>query len=223
MCYSECKDISMNSFPKMRQPEGSLVCGPYCLVACLQALELLPLESPIELNKYSKQGKKFNGDVVTLSHKHNLLDLASELYKITGIITPGQNPDYIEHSGYNSLGAMLYVLGKLSLNSEVVIKNNKALKELNSAFPIEFELIKALNIPICILNEQESTPNGTLLMSVISANDSLHYVINNSLGEWLDTDIENGNTNWDFIEKWNSTNNKRDDATWVGVSIRVSK
>ena len=212
----------MNSFPKMRQPEGSLVCGPYCLVACLQAFELLPLTSSIELNKYNNFDKTFNGGLVTLNLDHDFLELALELYKITGIITPGHNPDYIEHSGYNSLGAMLYVLGKFGLNCEVVINNNKTLMELNNVFPIEFELIESLKTPICILGEQESTPSGTVLISVLSANDSLHYVINNSIGEWLDTDIENGNTHWDFIERWRTSNNKRSDATWIGVSIRVS-
>ncbi|MEZ8009699.1 MULTISPECIES: hypothetical protein [Vibrio] len=199
------------------------MCGPYCLVACFHALELLPLESPIELHKFNKLGKKFNGDVVTLDHNHSLLDLASELYSITGIITTGKTPDYIEHSGYNSLGAMLYVIEKVGLNSEVIIENNQILIDLNEEFPIEFELIKDLKVPIRILDEQESTLNETILISVLSVNGSLHYVINNSSGEWLDTDIENGNTNWDFIEKWNSTSNKREGADWVGVSIRVSR
>lgn len=67
----------------------------------------------------------------------------------------------------------------------------------------------------------ESTPSNTMLMSVISVNDSLHYILNNAQGEWFDSDIEGSHAKWDFIEKWNDTSNKREGAFWLGVSIRV--
>lgn len=101
----------MSIFPKMRQPENSLYCAPYCIVACLQTLEKLPLNTSIELRKYEPKVKAFTGSSMIISSSNNLSNLALELYKITGIITPGEHPEYIDHSGYNSLGAMLYVLG----------------------------------------------------------------------------------------------------------------
>lgn len=211
----------MNIFPKIRQPEGSLYCGPYCVVACLYALERLPLTSSLELQKFDSKTTAFTGNSIQVNGSQGLIDLALELYKITGIITPGENPDYIEHSGYNSLGAMLYVLRQFGLKCSVVIRDDGIYKYLRQVFPTEFELIDRLDVPVNTLSEGKSTPDGTMLISVISVNGSLHYILNNALGNWFDSDISDSSAAWDFIENWESTVNKRSGASWLGVSIRI--
>ncbi|ENK2095390.1 MULTISPECIES: hypothetical protein [Vibrio] len=211
----------MSVFPEMRQPEGSLYCGPYCIVACLKGLNKLPLALPFELRKYNAKEVAFTGSSTDISDSDELKDLALELYKVTGIITPGENPDYIEHSGYNSLGAMLYVLRQFGLECEVLIRDTQTNEYLRRVFPIEFELIEKLGVSTKTLSLGESTPDKTMLISVISVNDSLHYILNDAQGNWFDSDIAGTSANWDFIENWHTTTNKREGADWLGVSIRV--
>lgn len=208
-------------FPEMRQPEGSLYCGPYCIVACLKGLNKLPLTSSFELRKYNAKEVAFTGASVEVSGSDELKDFALELYKVTGILTPGENPDYIEHSGYNSLGAMLYVLGQFGIECEVLIRDAQTNKYLHRVFPTEFELIEKLGVSTKTLSLDKSTPDNTLLISVISVNDSLHYILNDAQGNWFDSDIVGTSAKWDFIENWGSTANKREGASWLGVSIRV--
>ncbi|WP_182019297.1 hypothetical protein [Vibrio diabolicus] len=211
----------MSIFPKMRQPEGSLYCGPYCIVACLKSLNKLPLTSSFDLHKYDAKEVAFTGSVIEITDSKELKDFALELYKVTGIITPGENPDYIEHSGYNSLGAMLYVLRQFGLECEVIIRDEQTNEYLRRAFPIEFELIEKLGVSTKMLSLGKSTPDKTMLISVISVNDSLHYILNDAQGYWFDSDISGSSATWDFIEDWHSTTNKREGASWLGVSIRV--
>ncbi|MCK6263954.1 hypothetical protein KP803_11800 [Vibrio sp. ZSDE26] len=211
----------MSIFPKMRQPEGSLYCGAYCIVACLKSLNKLPLTSSFELHKYDAKEVAFTGSAIEISDSKELKDFALELYKVTGIITPGENPDYIEHSGYNSLGAMLYVLRQFGLECEVIIRDEQTNEYLRRAFPIEFELIEKLGVSTKMLSLGKSTPDKTMLISVISVNDSLHYILNDAQGYWFDSDIAGTSAEWDFIENWHSTANKREGASWLGVSIRV--
>ncbi|RZP53777.1 hypothetical protein D8T48_22270 [Vibrio vulnificus] len=211
----------MSVFPEMRQPEGSLYCGPYCIVACLKGLNKLPLALPFELRKYNAKEVAITGSSTDISDSDELKDLALELYKVTGIITPGENPDYIEHSGYNSLGAMLYVLRQFGLECEVLIRDTQTNEYLRRVFPIEFELIEKLGVSTKTLSLGESTPDKTMLISVISVNDSLHYILNDAQGNWFDSDIAGTSANWDFIENWHTTTNKREGADWLGVSIRV--
>ncbi len=211
----------MSLFPNMRQPEGSLFCGPYCIVACLKRLNKLPLLSPFELRKYDATEVAFTGASVEISGSEKLKDLALEIYKVTGIITPGENPDYIEHSGYNSLGAMLYVLSQFGIECEVLIRDAQTNEYLRRVFPIEFELIEKLGVSTKTLSLGKSTPDKTMLISVISVNDSLHYILNDAQGNWFDSDIEGTSAAWDFIENWHSTANKREGAFWLGVSIRI--
>ena len=212
----------MNNFPKMKQPEGSLYCGPYCIVACLHALNRLPLTSPLTLRQYVPKEIAFSGPSIDISESTDLKGLALALYKITGIITPGENPDYIEHSGYNSLGAMLYILRQLGLICEVIIRDVQTHDYLHRVFPTEFKLIEKLGVPTIILNSNKSTPNNTMLISVISVNNSLHYILNDAFAHWFDSHLADAVAQWDFIENWNTTTNKRFGATWLGVSIRVS-
>lgn len=211
----------MNLFPNLRQPEGSLYCGPYCVVACLQALNRLPLTSAVELRQYDVKDVAFTGTCVEVNGSLDLAELAMKLYKVTGIITPGEHPDYIDHSGYNSLGAMLYVLGQFGLKCRVIIRDEDTHEYLRRVFPVEFDLMAKLAVPITTLSTGQSTPANTMLMSVISVNDSLHYVLNNDHGEWFDSDIVGTHAAWDFIEHWDSTTNKREGASWLGVSIQI--
>ncbi|KGY09863.1 hypothetical protein [Vibrio sinaloensis] len=211
----------MSLFPNMRQPEGSLYCGPYCVVACLKALNKLPLASPLELHMYDAKAVAFKGPSVEIRGSEGLKDLALDLYKVTGIITPGENPNYIEHSGYNSLGAMLYVLRQFGLECEVIIRDEQTNKYLRQVFPIEFELIEKLGVVTKTLSLDKSTPDHTMLISVISVNDSLHYILNDAQGCWFNSHLTGSSAMWDFIEKWDSTTNKREGASWLGVSIRV--
>ncbi|CCN72910.1 hypothetical protein [Vibrio nigripulchritudo] len=213
----------MKAFPNIKQPKGSLYCGPYCTAACLHAFELLPLKSPKKLSRYAHAEKAFNGESIELTEELGLEAIALEFYKVVGIVTKGENPTYIEHSGYSSLAAMLYVLGEFDLNTELVVSNSARLSYLKSVYPTEFELIDKLNVPICILDDEPSTPNGTILISLILDPGSPHYIINNSRGEWLDTNIEENSPSWDFIEKWGETDKKYKDSTWVGISIRVRR
>ncbi|MFW7525193.1 hypothetical protein ACODM8_13810 [Vibrio ostreicida] len=220
MCSFECRGEGIVSmFPNMRQPEGSLYCGPYCIVACLKGLNKLPFASPFELRKYNAKEVAFTGSSVEVSVSDELKDLALELYKVTGIITPGENPDYIEHSGYNSLGAMLYVLRQFDIECEVLIRDPQTNEYLRRVFPIEFELIKKLGISTKTLSLSKSTPDKTMLISVISVNDSLHYILNDAKGNWFDSDIAGTSAEWDFIESWHSTANKREGASWLGRGI----
>lgn len=148
----------MNLFPNLRQPEGSLYCGPYCVVACLQALNRLPLASAVELRQYDVRDVAFTGPCVEVNGSLDLVELAMKLYKVTGIITPGEHPDYIDHSGYNSLGAMLYVLGQFGLKCRVIIRDDETDKYLRRVFPVEFELMSKLAVPITTLLTGQSTP-----------------------------------------------------------------
>ena len=213
----------MKAFPNMKQPEGSLYCGPYCTAACLHAFELLPLKHPKIINRYTHEEKAFNGEAIELSDKLSLEEMALEFYKVVGIVTKGENPTYIEHSGYSSLAAILYVLGEFDLNTELVISSSENLSYFKSVYPTEFELINKLNVPICILDDVVSSPNETILISLILDPVSPHYIINNSRGEWLDTNIEEVSPKWDFIEKWSDTDNKYKNSTWVGISIRIRR
>ncbi len=212
----------MKTFSNMKQPEGSLYCGPYCMVACLESIGKLPLKSPVELKQYDSIQKDFCGSSVVVGYKQHPTDLAIELYKVTGIITPGENPRYIEHSGYNSLGAMLYVLEQFGMGCEVVIRDRSTYQYLTSVFSVEFELIEKLGIPIAILDQNPSTLDSTMLISVISVNESLHYIANNAQGQWFDSHFEESVAYWDFIENWSVSKNKREGAIWLGVSIRIS-
>lgn len=213
----------MSIFPKLRQPEGSLYCGPYCVVACLVALGRLPFTSSIELRRYVPEEVAFTGSSIEINDSYDLTSLALELYKVTGIITPGENPDYIEHSGYNSLGAMLYVLGQFGLQCEVVIRDDETNRYLRKVFPVEFQLMEKLQVPVSILDMEESTPNKTMLISVILVDDSLHYILNSAQGEWFDSGVDAvTNSKWDFIENWHSSSDKREGASWLGVSIQIS-
>ncbi|WP_245649878.1 hypothetical protein [Vibrio nereis] len=211
----------MNVFPEIKQPEGSLYCGPYCVVACLHALGKLPLNKPVEFRRYSPAEREFSGSLVCVDSKYDNIELALELYKITGIITPGENPEYIDDSGYNSLAAMLYVLGLFELKCEVVTRDHETYEYLTSVFPTEFKLFETLGIPVRVLGQNPSTPTGTLLISVISVNNSLHYVLNNDQREWFDSHHDASPEGWGFIENWHKSANKREGATWLGVSIRV--
>lgn len=213
----------MSIFPKLRQPEGSLYCGPYCVVACLATLGRLPFTSSIELRRYVPEEVAFTGSSIEINDSYDLTSLALELYKVTGIIKPGENPDYIEHSGYNSLGAMLYVLGQFGLQCKVVIRDDETNQYLRKVFPVEFQLMEKLQVPVSILDMEESTPNKTMLISVISVDDSLHYILNSAQGEWFDSGVDDvTNSNWDFIENWHSSSDKREGASWLGVSVQIS-
>ncbi|MFH4735403.1 hypothetical protein [Vibrio diabolicus] len=196
-------------------------CAPYCIVACLKSLNKLPLTSSLDLHKYDAKEVAFTGSAIEITDSKELKDFALELYKVTGIITPGENPDYIEHSGYNSLGAMLYVLRQFGLECEVIIRDEQTNEYLRRDFPIEFELIEKLGVSTKMLSLGKSTPDKTMLISVISVNDSLHYILNDAQGYWFDSDISGSSATWDFIEDWHSTANKREGASWLGVSIRV--
>ncbi|GAK82698.1 hypothetical protein JCM19238_241 [Vibrio ponticus] len=213
----------MLAFPNIKQPQGSLYCGPYCTVACLYAFEQLPLKQAKLLQRYNRTEKAFNGGVVTISENLDLEEAALEIYKIIGIVTKGENPSYIEHSGYNSLAAMLYVFGEFGLKRELVVRDSQTLSYLRRAYPTELELVDKLDVPICILDNQPSTPDGTILIPLIMDPDSPHYIINNSRREWLDTNIEEISPDWDFIEKWQESDKKYKNSTWVGVAIRVSR
>lgn len=213
----------MSIFPKLRQPEGSLYCGPYCVVACLAALGRLPFTSSIELRRYVPEEVAFTGSSIEINDSYDLTSLALELYKVTGIIKPGENPDYIEHLGYNSLGAMLYVLGQFGLQCKVVIRDDETNQYLRKVFPVEFQLMEKLQVPVSILDMEESTPNKTMLISVISVEDSLHYILNSAQGEWFDSGVDGvTNSKWAFIENWHSSNDKREGASWLGVSVQIS-
>ncbi|MEE3878081.1 MULTISPECIES: hypothetical protein [Vibrio] len=165
----------------------------------------------------------FTGSSIEINDSYDLTSLALELYKVTGIITPGENPDYIKHSGYNSLGAMLYVLGQFGLQCKVVIRDDETNRYLRKVFPVEFQLMENLQVPVSILDMEESTPNKTMLISVISVEDSLHYILNSAQGEWFDSGVDGvTNSKWAFIENWQSSNDKREGASWLGISIQIS-
>ncbi|WP_082856208.1 hypothetical protein [Vibrio sp. HI00D65] len=67
----------------------------------------------------------------------------------------------------------------------------------------------------------ELEPFNTMLISVIRVNGSLHYVLNDDQGNWFDSGITGTSAEWDSIENWHSTANKREGAAWLGISIRV--
>ncbi|OLQ80546.1 hypothetical protein BIT28_15850 [Photobacterium proteolyticum] len=212
----------MNKFPNLRQPKGSAYCGPYCIVACLYALKLLPHVLLTEINKYNFKEKNFNGELVDLTSAYNLNELALKIYSVTGILSEGKDPAYIDGSGSNSLAAVLYVLNKLGLKTEVVIADSTHYTYLQTLFPFEFELLNQLKAPITVLNDQPAMLGGQLLISVIAFPDSLHFVANNDKGEWFDSELNDHQLNWDAIEQWDTSSNKREKATWLGISIRVS-
>lgn len=219
--YLKISRVLLTMFPNLRQPEGSLYCGPYCITAYLKSMDKLPLSSPLKLHKFDAAQVSFTGAPVEVNGLEELKDFAFELYKVTGIITPGEYPDYIEHSGYNSLGAMLYVLRQFGIECEVLIRDAQTDEYLRRVFPIEFELIEKLGVSTKILSLGKSTPNNTMLISVIRVNGSLHYVLNDAKGNWFDSGITGTRAEWDSIESWQIAANKREGAVWLGISIRV--
>ncbi|GAB3527075.1 hypothetical protein GCM10027342_32020 [Photobacterium alginatilyticum] len=38
----------------------------------------------------------------------------------------------------------------------------------------------------------------------------------------FDSELDDHYLNWDVIEQWDTSLNKRDKATWLGISIRIS-
>ncbi|TMO65652.1 hypothetical protein [Pseudoalteromonas aurantia] len=70
-------------------------------------------------------------------------------------------------------------------------------------------------------NDENPNRAHSMLVSVISVNSSLHYILNNEQGEWFDSHLKERVQLWDPIETWYKSDNKRDGATWLGVSIRV--
>lgn len=70
-------------------------------------------------------------------------------------------------------------------------------------------------------NDENPNRAHSMLVSVISENSSLHYILNNEQGEWFDSHLKERVQLWDPIETWYKSDNKRDGATWLGVSIRV--
>ncbi|KJY73703.1 hypothetical protein [Vibrio nigripulchritudo] len=212
----------MNSLPSMQQPEGSLYCGAYCLVATLYAFNKLPFHSPLTLSRYNRVDKSFSNTSIKIEDSSNLTELAMDFYQVTGILEEGFNPEYIDEAGYNSLGAMLYILKECGLKTEVLFKDPDTHVQIQSAFPTEIELVNKLEVPISYLNSDSSTPDNGVLISVISY-PNLHYVVNNSSGEWFDSDLEEPLFHWDQIERWDSSDNKRENASWLGISVRVTQ
>ncbi|MEI8598958.1 hypothetical protein P4S64_19230 [Vibrio sp. M60_M31a] len=118
---------------------------------------------------------------------------------------------------------MLYVLGQFGLQCKVVIRDDETNRYLRKVFPVEFQLMEKLQVPVSILDMEESTPNKTMLISVVSVDDSLHYILNSAQGEWFDSGVDDvTNSKWDFIENWHSSSDKREGASWLGVSIQIS-
>ena len=212
----------MISFPQLKQPEGSLYCGGYCVVACLQAFDLLPLTSPILLNRFDRSSKRFVGTEVAVTDKKDLDAMAIDIYAITGILSEDGAPPYVENSGSNSLAATIYVLNKFGLKTEVVISNELALSSLKAFVPAEFELFEQLGAPVVVLNGEPATFPNSALISVIALPKLLHYVVNNDRGEWFDPQIGVYCESWDPITEWDTDCRKRENANWLGISIRVS-
>ena len=59
--YSKISRVLLTMFPKLRQPEGSLYCGPYCITAYLESMDKLPLSSPLKLHKFDAAQVSFTG------------------------------------------------------------------------------------------------------------------------------------------------------------------
>ena len=83
------------------------------------------------------------------------------------------------------------------------------------------DLIITQGVSTKILSLGKSTPNNTMLISVIRVNGSLHYVLNDAKGNWFDSGITGTRAEWDSIESWHTAANKREGAAWLGISIRV--
>ncbi|KXF81939.1 hypothetical protein [Enterovibrio coralii] len=212
----------MRVFPDLKQPDGSLYCGPFCLAAMLTVLNRLPIESAVTVKRYNGDHKEFCGEDVPLFYASgDLSGFGKQIYKLTGIITPGEYPDYIEHSGYNSLAAMVHVMTQFGLQAEVIIRDEQTKGYLETVFPVEFELLNDISVPVSLLNGERSTPEGCYLISVIAVNGSLHYILNTANAEWFDSHLAVDDTSWDFIEKWDGSGTGRDGASWVGISLRV--
>ncbi|MGF1758833.1 hypothetical protein L4D76_12995 [Photobacterium sagamiensis] len=212
----------MNNFPNLRKPEGSLYCGPYCVVACLYSFGILDKVLPAELNRYDPVTKTFDGRSVSVLSNHNLDQLAITIYEITGILTRGVNPKYIEHSGNNSISAMVYILNKFGLKTELIIKDKATYSELYQAFPSEFELMDTMETSVTILNKNSAALPNSILISIIGYPNTTHYVASNEQLEWFDPELDGNTFDWDAIELWDVSAKKRQSAYWLGVSIRVT-
>lgn len=209
----------MKPFPNLTQPEGSLYCGPYCIVACLYAFDCLPA-SPVTLATYNTVNKRFNGTPIGLTPDMGDDAMARRLYQVTGIVTKGENPTYIESGGYNSLAAMIYLLQQFGLQAEVVVRDKQTLAYLEQVFPVEFELIAQRGVEVTEVSSFLLA--NCVQISLIAYNDTLHYIANNAIGNWFDSGLPDADFDWSPITEWEASDKKRAGASWLGITINVT-
>ncbi len=214
----------MNDFPKMKQAKDSLECGAFNIVACLYALELIPIKTQLKLNKYNNTENNFSGNEVIINIGDDLEILKNKIYSITGILSEENPQQYINSSGLNSIAAMAYVIIIFGLKVEVLVKDQSTIEELKIEYPSEFLIIDKLEVPVTILpNSQIELHKCLLISAIVYPDDIRHYVSCNDKGRWFDPGVGENNLKWDPITEWSSSLNKSNNADWLGISLRVFK
>lgn len=216
--------MSINRFPPIQQPEDSLSCGAYCATACLYSLGLLPVKSPIALNRLDLDSKTFVGDEVCISPSDSLEDIAEKIYLVTGIVDERDETRFVEEKGLNPYGAISYVLKKFGLVTELFIRDPFMLEDLNKQHPTEFQLNDSVDTTFTYGPSYTAfhSKNSVFIVSVINPDGTLHFVTQNSQGEWFDP-AEEGSPPWPPIKYWENNAIGKNGVVWNGVALIVSK
>lgn len=211
----------MNKFPKLKQPEGSILCGAYCVVASLSAFGSIPLTECKKLRKFDISSMSFSGEAVLLKPNDSLSDLVNKVYQVTGIVSENSPGQFTSESGLNSVVAMAYVLEEFGLKTDLIVRDKWVSDALSHQNSQELLLLESLNIPVVILAESPLVDKNSVLISSVIADFGSHYVATNSDGMWFDSAKGLNTAPWGCITEWNMTHKAKFGYEWFGVALRI--
>ncbi|MGR5130601.1 hypothetical protein [Photobacterium swingsii] len=219
LCVKE--GIELNKFPKLKQPEGSILCGAYCVVASLSALGIIPFAEPKILRKFDISSMSFCGEAVQFDPDDSLYDLVNKVYQVTGIIDEDNPGQFISELGLNSVVAMAYVLEEFGLKTDLIVRDEWTYGALSHQNSHELLLLESLNIPVVISGEPPLVAHNSVLIPSVIAEFGSHYVATSSNKAWFDSAKGVNTSSWGCITEWNDTHKARFGYEWFGVALRV--
>ncbi|CAH0533831.1 hypothetical protein VST7929_01706 [Vibrio stylophorae] len=210
----------MHPFPNIHLPNQAILCGPSCIVACLDSFNLRQHSQPRLLRRFSMQSMTFTGELIRLDTSQTLTSLLAQLYQVTGILSEGDYVEFVPEHGFNSLAAMHHVLSQFGFETEMVFRDPSTRAYMTEAFRSEATLMKDLGVPAVYYSPQWRQKES-ILIAVIAYERTIHLVACNHRGEWFDSDLPEHIYYWDDIEHWQQSQNKRGKAQWMGIAMRV--
>ncbi|MCG7499759.1 hypothetical protein MHO82_23105 [Vibrio sp. Of7-15] len=211
----------MNKFPKLQQPEGSILCGAYCVVASLSALGIIPFSETKRLKKFDIASMSFCGETVQFNPHDSLYDLVNKVYQVTGIINEDNPSQFISESGLNSVVAMAYVLEEFGLKTDLIVRDEWTYGSLSHQNSHELALLESLSIPVVISDEPSLVESNHVLIVSVVADFGSHYVATSSNKVWFDSAKGVNTAFWGCITEWTATQKSRVGYDWFGVALRV--